>query len=124
MTLLPDISGSEAEPPEIRLHRWHEGENAGCLLGTRTPVPFLLHCRRRAQSDPLQYFALQTGQVCGSRTHPTIHQRGEKERESGIQKPDAPRPSPEKKGAEGGCSKIETTSSETPLTRPPRPRLP
>src|SRR5947209_5571204 len=47
MTLLPDVSCSEVEPQEIRLHSLHEGENAGWLLGTRTPALFLPHCRRR-----------------------------------------------------------------------------
>ena len=47
MTLLPDVECSEVEPQEIRLHSWHEGENAGSLLGTRRRALFLPHCRRR-----------------------------------------------------------------------------
>ena len=47
MHLLPDVSCSEVEPQEIRLHSLHEGENAGSLLGTRMRALFLPHCRRR-----------------------------------------------------------------------------
>src|SRR5712691_6493198 len=47
MNLLPDVYCSEVELLEIRLHRLHEGENAGSLLGTRMQALFLQHCRRR-----------------------------------------------------------------------------
>jgi hypothetical protein len=48
MHLLPDKLCSEVELLEIQLHSWPEDANAGWLLGTRTPAPFLPHWRRRA----------------------------------------------------------------------------
>src|SRR5579859_3089440 len=61
MTLLPDVSCSEVEPLEIRLHSLHEGANAGSLLGTRMRALFLQHCRRRALTRTRQYDARWPG---------------------------------------------------------------
>ena len=51
MNLLHDACGSEVELLEIRLHNLLEGENAGSLLGTRTPALFWQHCRRREDAS-------------------------------------------------------------------------
>src|SRR6266571_5653260 len=75
MTLLPDVSCSEVEPLEIRLHSLHEGENAGSLLGTRMRALFLQHCRRRAQPNVVKYLPGQTGHLCRDRASANLHWR-------------------------------------------------
>src|SRR5712691_1742624 len=67
MNLLPDVYCSEVELLEIRLHRLHEGENAGSLLGTRMQALFLQHCRRR------DYSALR-GATWGCLVYPVIYE--------------------------------------------------
>src|SRR5947209_7484114 len=64
MNLLSDVSCSEVEPQEIRLHSLHEGGNAGSLLGTRRQALFLPHCRRGVQSHTQQYLPGCIRQVC------------------------------------------------------------
>lgn len=70
MNLLHDACGSEVELLEIRLHNLLEGENAGWLLGTRTPALFWQHWRRRGdralgRSDQAVFsFAMQVHVPC------------------------------------------------------------
>src|SRR6266702_3159593 len=56
MNLLSEVSCSEVEPQEIRLHSLHEGGNAGSLLGTRRQALFLPHCRRRERPGNSKHF--------------------------------------------------------------------
>src|SRR6266487_6101682 len=75
------------------------------------------------ESDPLQYPARQTGQICRNRAHSPVYSRGDKEAQPSIPNPPGADTDVVCSRAEGGCPQNEKTDAKASLDPPTRSRL-